>query len=145
MGTEKLYTYDDAAARVAGDEALSLWDDIILHDWESDEHWRWVVTSPTEETLDWAESTAAQGSAWPYQVEGIPARYFVPFDDCDGLVGRVLIEDEDNEQPGWLVYWGKEIDSIRYPADDEGRTFPTFAEAKAYALELVKDGTEAEA
>ncbi len=137
MDTEtKQYTYDDAAAHVANDEALSLWDDIILSDgWEDDEHWEWVVTSPTAETLDWAESVAAQGSAWPYRVDGQPAIYFVPTAARDGLVGRIIIEGED-ESPGWLVYWGGNNDAIRYGAD-EGRTFADYDDAKAYAVSLV--------
>lgn len=30
--------------------------DIILYDWtEGEEHWRWVVTAPVSEVIDWAE------------------------------------------------------------------------------------------
>lgn len=54
---KRIYTYDDAKARVEAEPELEAHRDIIiLYDWpEGEEHWEWVCTAPVAEIVGWAE------------------------------------------------------------------------------------------
>ena len=49
--------FEKAKVRVEYMENLAPHADFILADWpEGDDHWRWVVTAPEQEILDWVEA-----------------------------------------------------------------------------------------
>ena len=53
---KRIYTYDDAKARVDASPELEAHRDTILYDWpEGEEHWQWVCTAPVAAIVDWAE------------------------------------------------------------------------------------------
>ncbi len=46
-----------AAARVDGSPALAAHREFIMADWrEGAEHWRWVISAPVAEIVEWAEA-----------------------------------------------------------------------------------------
>ena len=48
---------EQAAARVDASPALSAHREFIMADWpEGREHWRWVLTAPVREIIEWAEA-----------------------------------------------------------------------------------------
>ncbi len=49
--------FEKAKVRVEDSPKLTVHVDFILADWpEGDEHWRWVITAPEKDILDWVEA-----------------------------------------------------------------------------------------
>jgi hypothetical protein len=52
-----IFLYNQAKNRVMINSTLASHADFILADWpEGDEHWRWVISAPIDEILDWVKS-----------------------------------------------------------------------------------------
>lgn len=47
---------EQAFNRVLNDEQLSQYADVILYDWNEEDHWEWVAIAPVAEIMDWAAS-----------------------------------------------------------------------------------------